>query len=148
MLRPRIHSSNGIGTIRREYLDQLFFWNAVDLARKLREFRDYYNVHRAHRALAGSTPVQRAGAPSPAAAALTITLGSSTARVCFRSRLPRDYDFATHTVYTASLIDHDPRTSEILGALKKTGGVYGDAAKLLGIDRSTLWRRMRRLGIA
>ena len=59
-----------IGTIRREYLDQLFFWNAVDLARKLGEFRDYYNVHRVHRALAGSTPVQRAGAPFPAAAAL------------------------------------------------------------------------------
>ena len=32
-----------IGTIRREYLDRMFFWNAVDLARKLDEFRDYYN---------------------------------------------------------------------------------------------------------
>ncbi len=28
-----------IGTIRREYLDRLFFWNAVDLTRKLGEFR-------------------------------------------------------------------------------------------------------------
>jgi putative transposase len=26
-----------IGTIRREYLDSVFFWNAVDLARKLNE---------------------------------------------------------------------------------------------------------------
>ena len=59
-----------IGTIRREYLDRVFFWNAVDLARKLGEFRDYYNAHRVHRALAGSTPAQRAGAPSPAPAAL------------------------------------------------------------------------------
>ena len=33
-----------IGTIRREYLDRTFFWNAVDLERKLDEFRDYYNV--------------------------------------------------------------------------------------------------------
>ena len=59
-----------IGTIRREYLDRVFFWSAVDLARKLELFRNYYNGHRAHRALAGATPVQRAGAPSPSAAAL------------------------------------------------------------------------------
>jgi putative transposase len=30
-----------IGTIRREYLDRVFFWNAVDLARKLNEYKDY-----------------------------------------------------------------------------------------------------------
>ena len=59
-----------IGTIRREYLDRMFFWNAVDLTRKLGEFRDYYNAHRVHRALAGSTPAQGAGTPFPAAAAL------------------------------------------------------------------------------
>ena len=59
-----------IGTIRREYLDRVFFWNAVDQTRKLGEFRDYYNADRVHRALAGSTPAQRAGAPSPAPAAL------------------------------------------------------------------------------
>jgi putative transposase len=41
-----------IGTIRREYLDRLFFWNAGDLARKLEAFRDYYNSQRVHRALA------------------------------------------------------------------------------------------------
>lgn len=29
-----------IGTIRREYLDRVFFWNAVDLSRKLEPFRD------------------------------------------------------------------------------------------------------------
>ena len=59
-----------IGTIRREYLDRMFFWNAVDLTRKLGEFRDYYNADRVHRALAGSTPAQRAGAPSPVPASL------------------------------------------------------------------------------
>jgi len=59
-----------IATIRREYLDRVFFWNAMDLTRKLAEFRDYYNAERVHRALAGSTPAQRAGAPSPADAAL------------------------------------------------------------------------------
>jgi transposase InsO family protein len=59
-----------IGTIRREYLDRVFFWNAVDLARKLEAFRDYHNGHRVHRALAGLTPAQFAGALSPAPAAL------------------------------------------------------------------------------
>jgi transposase InsO family protein len=59
-----------IGTIRREYLDRVLFWNAVDLARKLEAFRDYYNDHRVHRAIAGLTPAQRAGALCPAPAAL------------------------------------------------------------------------------
>jgi len=59
-----------IGTIRREYLDQIFFWNGADLMRKLAEFRDYYNTHRVHRSLEGATPAQRAGESSPAPAAL------------------------------------------------------------------------------
>jgi hypothetical protein len=59
-----------IGTIRREYLARVFFWNSIDLMWKLEAFRVYYNAHRVHRALAGSTPTQRTGAPSPAPAAL------------------------------------------------------------------------------
>ena len=54
-----------IGTIRREYLDRMFFWNAVDLARRLHDFKVYYNADRVHRSLDGHTPAQRAGAPSP-----------------------------------------------------------------------------------
>ena len=42
-----------IGTIRREFLDQTLFWNASDLERKLADFRQYYNSHRAHTALDG-----------------------------------------------------------------------------------------------
>jgi hypothetical protein len=84
-----------IGTLRREYLDRAFFWNALDLARKLEAFRSYYNGHRVHRALAGFTPEQRAGAPSPAAATLEHCASSSTARICFRSQLPLDNKFAT-----------------------------------------------------
>ena len=57
-----------IGTIRREVLDQLFFWNALDLTRKLEAFRCYYNEQRVHRSLNGSTPAQRAGATAPAPA--------------------------------------------------------------------------------
>jgi putative transposase len=59
-----------IGTIRREYLDRVFFWNAVDLARKLKEYEDYYNAYRVHRSLGGTTPAQCAGASSAAPASL------------------------------------------------------------------------------
>ena len=45
-----------IGTIRREYLDQLFFWNTQDLERKLAHFAQYYNQDRTHQSLNGITP--------------------------------------------------------------------------------------------
>ncbi len=50
-----------IGTIRREYFDQVFFWNAVDLERKLRSFQKFYNDHRTHASLDGDTPAEIAG---------------------------------------------------------------------------------------
>ena len=48
-----------IGTIRREYFDQVFFWNALDLERKLGEFKAYFNHARTHTALQGETPAAR-----------------------------------------------------------------------------------------
>jgi transposase InsO family protein len=45
-----------IGTIRREYLDQVPFWNARDLERKLMLFKEYYNRDRVHRGLNGTPP--------------------------------------------------------------------------------------------
>lgn len=45
-----------IGTVRREYLDRLFFWNTQDLERKLASYRQYYNENRVHQSLSGSTP--------------------------------------------------------------------------------------------
>lgn len=47
-----------IGTIRREYLDKVPFWNARDLERKLDLYKDYYNYHRPHQGINGSTPTQ------------------------------------------------------------------------------------------
>jgi len=44
-----------IGTIRREFLDPVFFWNANDLEVKLQGFRQYYNAHRVHTSLNGDT---------------------------------------------------------------------------------------------
>jgi transposase InsO family protein len=45
-----------IGTVRREYLDQVPFWSARDLEKKLMSFQDYYNKDRVHRGLDGATP--------------------------------------------------------------------------------------------
>jgi transposase InsO family protein len=47
-----------IGTIRREYLDHTPFWSSLDLARKLDDFKDYYNNHRTHAALSGQSPTK------------------------------------------------------------------------------------------
>ena len=46
-----------IGTMRREFLDHVLFWNARDLERKLADFQVYYNAARSHAALEGKTPL-------------------------------------------------------------------------------------------
>jgi transposase InsO family protein len=46
-----------IGTIRREFLDHVPFWNARDLERKLAEFQAYYNASRSHASLDGYAPL-------------------------------------------------------------------------------------------
>jgi transposase InsO family protein len=59
-----------IGTIRREYLDHVLFWSRVELQRKLNQFARYYDHVRVHSALAGTTPADRSGCPSPRIAEL------------------------------------------------------------------------------
>jgi transposase InsO family protein len=59
-----------IGTLRREYLDRLFFWTADDLERKLDLFKNYYNAARVHQGLSGDTPGEKAGGPTPQPAGL------------------------------------------------------------------------------
>jgi hypothetical protein len=48
----------------------VLIWNAVDLGRKLEEFRNYYNENRVHQSLSGRTPGERSGQPPPAHAVL------------------------------------------------------------------------------
>lgn len=59
-----------IGTIRRECLDHVLFWTAVDLERKLTEFKTYYNDSRVHTSLGAATPAEVGGGDSGAVAAL------------------------------------------------------------------------------
>ena len=59
-----------IGTMRREFLDHVLFWNAGDLERKLADFRAYYNAARSHASLEGHTPLTFAGEHTVARAEL------------------------------------------------------------------------------
>lgn len=58
---PRSHPfiERLIGTLRREYLDHTFFYNGLDLRRKLDRFARYYNQRRVHAGLRGRTPFER-----------------------------------------------------------------------------------------
>jgi putative transposase len=47
-----------IGTVRRELLDQILFWNVTDLQRKPDSFRDYYNHQRVHKSRDGRPPAE------------------------------------------------------------------------------------------
>jgi putative transposase len=64
---PRSHAfvERLIGTIRREYLDRLWFWHQSDLERKLEDYQRFYNQYRCHTGLGGLTPTRRSGAPAP-----------------------------------------------------------------------------------
>ncbi|MGH9195732.1 MAG: integrase core domain-containing protein [Acidimicrobiia bacterium] len=59
-----------IGTVRREFLDQILFWNQRDLEHKLADFQSYYNRYRVHSAIEGTTPHAFANAKSSASANL------------------------------------------------------------------------------
>ena len=59
-----------IGSVRREYLDQLFFWNSRDLQHKLDEFQEYFNEYRVHAGIDGDLPNRRADERKPKIARL------------------------------------------------------------------------------
>jgi len=63
---PRSHAfvERLIGTIRREDLDRIWFWNQSALERKLEDYKVFYNQYRCHTGLTGATPAQRSGAPA------------------------------------------------------------------------------------
>ena len=46
------------GSVRRELLDQTFFWTQTDLENKLRAYQQYFNEYRCHSSRDGATPVE------------------------------------------------------------------------------------------
>jgi len=47
-----------IRSIRQELLDQVLFWNTLDLQRKLNHYHHYFNNYRSHQSLQARTPNQ------------------------------------------------------------------------------------------
>ena len=48
-----------IGTVRRDFLDRILFWNGSDLERKLENYRKYHNQIRVHSGIDGQIPENR-----------------------------------------------------------------------------------------
>jgi len=59
-----------IGSLRHEFLDQVFFWNTVDLESKLWSYQVYFNHSRTHASLDGATPAEMGGVVVPHPATL------------------------------------------------------------------------------
>ena len=57
---PRMNSvlERWIGSCRRELLDRTLVWNQRHLMIVLREYEDFYNTHRPHRALKQAAPLR------------------------------------------------------------------------------------------
>ena len=79
-----------IGTMRREFLDQVPFWNGRDLERKLAEFQTYYNEARGHASLDGHSPLTVGSGHIVPAVDLRRVRWSPTAAILSSSRSPLD----------------------------------------------------------
>jgi len=86
-----------IGSLRRELLDQVFFWNTVDLERKLRSFQLYFNHSEHTRRWTETRLRKRAEVWSRIRPRCALSLGKSIAVAFSNSRSPREYEFATDT---------------------------------------------------
>ncbi|GAA2021130.1 hypothetical protein GCM10009839_17510 [Catenulispora yoronensis] len=52
-----------VGTCRGELLGRMLIWNQAQLLRALREFETHHNLHRPHRSLGQSAPLEPAPEP-------------------------------------------------------------------------------------
>ena len=86
-----------IGTTQREFLDQVLFWNSVDLESKLSAFRDYYNLERVHTALTARCHSKSVEARAHNQQTWTAIGGRPTVEVSMNSRPLREYQFARDT---------------------------------------------------
>jgi hypothetical protein len=77
-----------IGTVRREYLDQMLFWTGTDLEDKLLEFQHYYNAHRTHEARAEARLNRSATQPTQLCISVLMP-GSAIVEGCIRHLLRR-----------------------------------------------------------
>jgi hypothetical protein len=58
VLRSHTFVERAIGSVRREYLDRMLFWNKRDLSRKLDQYKAFYDETRGHFSLKDKIPKQ------------------------------------------------------------------------------------------
>jgi len=94
---PRMNSimERWIGSCRRELLDRTLIWNQRHLMMVLREYEDFYNSHRPHRALDQAAPLR----PLPCGVTDWIISGSGgvTARVASSTNIAWRHRFSAPT---------------------------------------------------
>ena len=83
------------GTMRREFLDHVLFWNAGDLERKLADFQASYNAARSHASWEGYTPLGFAGEARRSVPNSTMCVGSPTAGAWSSFQRRPDDEFET-----------------------------------------------------
>jgi putative transposase len=76
-----------IGTVRREYLDRMFFWNKLDLEQKLARLKTYDKEFRVPQSLEAATPAQQRGGQAREPARLAHYLWESHCRGLFELRI-------------------------------------------------------------
>ena len=86
-----------IGTIRRECLDQTWFWNQGDLERKLDNYKVSYNRYSSTPDCPASRQLSAAALPRIQSQTFTRTAGDHTAMASFRLPPQLEWYFATHT---------------------------------------------------
>ena len=60
-MKPHSFVGRVIESLRSALLGQIFYWNSVDLERKLENFRHYFNDSRTRASFEGSTPAEVSG---------------------------------------------------------------------------------------
>jgi transposase InsO family protein len=85
-----------IGSCRRELLDRTLIWNQRHLMMVLRDYEDFYNTHRPHRALDQAAPLR----PCQMASSTWIISGSGgmTARLASSTNITWWHRFSAPTV--------------------------------------------------
>ncbi len=87
-----------IGTIRREYLDNILFWTERDLEQKSSDFAEFFNHHRVHNPLNGRPHWVASGKDAAKRIDIRIIAADLIAGACIKRPWRHDYRFAMDTL--------------------------------------------------